>query len=108
MKELSIDNERVTEKLCDFINSELEKAGFRSVVIGLSGGLDSSVSAYLATRALGRENVIGICMPYRTSLPESREDAHKVAEALNIRCMEIDISPMISQQTLYPQWEHRD
>ncbi len=95
MNDLSIDNERVTTHLADFIKSELKKAGFHRAVIGLSGGLDSSVTAYLSARALGKGNVIGIRMPYRTSPLECRDDALRVAENLGIRHVEVDITPMV-------------
>ena len=95
MSGLSIDCERVTEILTGFISSEVQKVGFERVVLGLSGGVDSATSAYLAARALGSENVIAILMPYQTSRTESRSDALKAVEALRLRHIEVDITPMV-------------
>ena len=69
----------------------VRKNGFEKVVIGLSGGIDSSFVAAVAVDALGAENVIGVSMPSRFSSPGSRSDAHAVAENLGIRLMTIPI-----------------
>ena len=61
------------------------RRGFERVVIGLSGGVDSSLVAYLAAEALGPDNVIGVRMPYRTSSSESLAHAQLVIDALGIR-----------------------
>jgi len=95
MNELSINSEQVTEILSGFISSEVTKVGFSKIVLGLSGGVDSSTSAYLSVRALGEENVIGILMPYKTSQAESREHAMNVVEAIGIQHLEVDITPMV-------------
>jgi NAD+ synthase len=68
---------------------------FDRVVIGLSGGVDSSLVAYLATEALGAGNVLGIRMPYRTSSPESLEHAQLVIDALGIASRTVDISQSV-------------
>lgn len=81
--------------LLGFIENEVKKIGFSRVVVGMSGGVDSSLSAYLAVESLGAENVIGIMMPYRLSTPESLSDAQKVAGSLGIKSRLIDITPMI-------------
>ncbi|MBI5067945.1 MAG: NAD+ synthase [Deltaproteobacteria bacterium] len=70
------------------------KCGFRGAVIGLSGGIDSALTACLAAEALGRENVLGVAMPSRYSSGHSREDAALLARALGIRFHEIPIEPM--------------
>ena len=57
--------------LVAFIRNEVRKVGVERVVLGLSGGVDSSLAAFLAAEALGPANVLGIRMPYRTSSPES-------------------------------------
>ncbi|WP_457680466.1 NAD+ synthase [Thermovibrio sp.] len=95
-EELKLEDKAfIKEVLVNFIRQELYKAGFKKAVIGLSGGVDSSLSAFLAVEALGRESVIGISMPYKTSSPSSREDARLVAETLKIEFHEIDITPQI-------------
>ena len=64
-------------------------------VIGLSGGVDSAVTAFLCSRALGPENVYAIRMPYRSSNPSSLTDAALVVESTGIHCVTIDISPAV-------------
>ncbi len=71
----------------------VQKNGFQRVVIGLSGGVDSSLVATIAADALGRENVVGVSMPSRYSSDHSLEDAEELAEALGIRYMRIGIGP---------------
>jgi NAD+ synthetase len=65
------------------------------VVVGLSGGVDSAVTTYLAARALGPENVVAIRMPYRTSSAESLAHAQLVADALGVECRTVDISAAV-------------
>jgi len=81
--------------LTRFIRDAVETSGTAGVVVGLSGGVDSSLSAALAARALGPERVHAFLLPYRTSSPESAADARVVAEHLGIPHRVIDISPMI-------------
>ena len=69
--------------------------GFERAVVGISGGVDSAVTAYLAARALGPENVIGVRMPYRTSSRESLEHAQLVIDALGIEARTVDISAAV-------------
>ena len=92
------DNERfekILRLLDDFIKYEVTKTGYRKVILGLSGGLDSSTVAYLSVRALGKENVTGVIMPYKTSAPTSKEHALKVIEDLGIHSIEIPITEMV-------------
>ena len=81
--------------LVAFVREETEKAGFADVVFGLSGGIDSAVVAYLAVAALGKDRVHPLIMPYRTSSPQSLEDAQKVVAALGLQAEVIDITPQI-------------
>jgi len=92
---LEINAKHVEEILVRFISEEVNKAGFTKGVLGLSGGIDSAVSAYICVRALGAENVLGIIMPYRTSSPESREHALLVARELGINHETVDITQMV-------------
>ncbi len=81
--------------LTSFIRDAVEISGTSGVVVGLSGGVDSSLSAALAALALGPERVHGFLLPYRTSNPASEQDARTVAEHLGVPHRVIDISPMI-------------
>ncbi|HET7600322.1 MAG TPA: NAD+ synthase [Gemmatimonadales bacterium] len=90
---LAIDAELTRRWLVGFIRDEVvRRRGFEKAVVGLSGGVDSSLVAYLATEALGRENVIGVRMPYRTSSPDSLEHAQLVIDALGVPSRTVDIS----------------
>jgi NAD+ synthase len=84
--------ERVLE---NFIREELSKAGFVKGILGLSGGIDSSVCAALAARALRPENVVGVMMPYGESCPQDAKDAQDLARLLGIRTRKVDIAPMV-------------
>ena len=73
------------------------KNGFKKVLLGLSGGIDSSVTAAIAVAALGAENVVGISMPSQFNSPETITDAEKLAENLGIEFNTIPIGPILSQ-----------
>ena len=94
-EEMKIDPERETKRIVSFIRSELEGAGLPNVVIGLSGGLDSSVVALLCARAAGRKNVFGFILPYRTSSADALAHAKAVADGAGISCETVDISPAV-------------
>jgi NAD+ synthase len=81
--------------LTSFIRDEVEKVGMRKVVVGLSGGVDSSLSALLAAKALGPERVLGLIMPYRTSAADSGADAESFARRNGIEFLVVDITPQI-------------
>lgn len=92
---LTIDPKLVERILVSFIHDEVTKVGFSKVVLGLSGGIDSALVAFLAAKALGKKNVTGILMPYQTSSAESISDAKKVAEQTGINHFTLEITPMI-------------
>jgi len=70
-------------------------SGLSGYVVGLSGGIDSAVVAFLAAKAVGADNLMGLLMPFRTSSDASVKDALNIAEKLGIEYKKIDISPMI-------------
>ena len=76
------------------VRDYVRKCGFRAAVVGLSGGIDSALTACLAAEALGPEHVLGVAMPSRYSSDHSREDAAALARNLGIRFQEISIEPM--------------
>jgi len=89
------DYNKVEQVLTVFLKEEIDRIGVHKAVIGLSGGIDSAVSAFLTVKALGPENVLCVMMPYKTSSKSSLEDAQKVVEILNVRSKIVDISKMV-------------
>lgn len=92
---LRLDERLVTTILTSTLREEVEKAGFDRVILGLSGGIDSALSLYLAVKALGRDRVIAVRMPYRMSSPSSLADAELAIEDTGVESMTIDITPQI-------------
>ncbi|MCL4532657.1 MAG: NAD+ synthase [Deltaproteobacteria bacterium] len=87
----------IYKHLGNFIKSEVLKAGLKSVVLGLSGGIDSAASCFLAVSALGKDNVTALIMPYESSSKSSIEDALKVVNTLGIKYYVSDISNQINE-----------
>jgi NAD+ synthase len=102
--DLTINTDLARKILTGFIRSEVTRMGFHHAVIGLSGGIDSALSCFLAAEALGPENVLAVRMPYRTSSPESLEDAQRVIDATGVQSMTVEITDMVEPLfALYPE-----
>lgn len=94
-KELRIDTPLARRMVVTMVREEVTKVGFKRVVFGLSGGIDSALVAFIAAEALGKENVKGILMPYSASSPASVDDAQLVAGAAGIPTETVDITPQV-------------
>src|SRR4030042_4625212 len=93
--DLEINTETVRQILSGFIHSEITRAGFGRAVVNLSGGLDSTLSCYLAAQAMGAENVLALRLPYESSSPDSLEHAQMVIQALGVPSLTIPITDMV-------------
>jgi len=92
-----MDFEKAKETIVDLIRTKTQEAGVNSAVVGLSGGIDSALTAYLTVEALGHENVLGVHLPELNVTPaEDVLDATEVADRLNIEFKTIDISEILS------------
>jgi NAD+ synthase len=92
--DLTINTESVRQILTGFIRSEITRVGFSRAVVNLSGGLDSSLSCYLAVEAIGAENVLALRLPYKTSTSDSLDHAQMVIETLEVQSLTIPITDM--------------
>ncbi|WP_315284632.1 NAD+ synthase [Fusobacterium hwasookii] len=95
MNKLDLNLKEVHNELVEFLRESFKKAGFSKAVLGLSGGIDSALVAYLLRDALGKENVLAIMMPYKSSNPDSLNHAKLVVEDLGINSKTIEITEMI-------------
>ena len=95
MNKLDLNLKEVHNELVEFLKRNFKKAGFSKAVLGLSGGIDSALVAYLLRDALGKENVLAIMMPYKSSNPDSLNHAKLVVEDLGINAKTIEITDMI-------------
>ncbi|HET7472270.1 MAG TPA: NAD+ synthase [Candidatus Limnocylindrales bacterium] len=93
--ELAIDTDVARRVIGQFIRGQLRQAGFERAVLGLSGGIDSALVAYLVAEAIGAERLLCVSMPYRTSSDASRTDAASVVAALGCASETVEISPMV-------------
>lgn len=99
---LDLDCLEESERICDFISGEvLRRFRRRGAVVGLSGGIDSAVTAALCVRALGKERVLGLILPEKESDPSSRELGVECAKRLGISFQVVDITPQLKAFNLY-------
>jgi NAD+ synthase len=91
---LNINTDVARAVIVKFIQDQVQRLRFERVVLGLSGGIDSALVAFLAVEALGSHNVLVVRMPYKTSSESSLTDAQKVIDQLGIEAITIPISPM--------------
>ncbi|MDG6910398.1 MAG: NAD+ synthase [Nitrososphaerota archaeon] len=90
-----LDLTAAKEKIVSFIKSRAERAGADGAVLGLSGGIDSAVTAYLTVEALGSERVTALIMPDFRVTPEADVlDARQIAEELSVETRMVDIAPI--------------
>jgi NAD+ synthase len=90
---LNLDYNRISTQIQHFISTRLDEAGAKGVVIGLSGGVDSTVTAHLAVRALSSKQTLGLILPDHTTTPEEDiADAENTANQLGVKAQHIDIN----------------
>ena len=94
-EELAIDTTAARRIIGEFIRAQLSQAGFERALLGLSGGIDSALVAYLVAEAIGAQNMLAVLMPYRTSSPESRTDAEAVVAELGCASELVEISAIV-------------
>jgi NAD+ synthase len=93
--DLTINTDVAHRILTRFIRSEINRVGYSRAVIGLSGGIDSALSFALAVEALGRENVLGVRMPYKASSSDSLEHAGRLIEQFGTQTETVEITDMV-------------
>jgi NAD+ synthase len=94
--QLDLDCEHTIGFLTTFVRDEMAKPGFSRLILGLSGGLDSAVVAYLSVKAIGSGDVVAVIMPYKDSNKDHIDDAHALADTLGLKKYVIDITPQIN------------
>jgi NAD+ synthase len=94
MLDLTINSALARTILTGFIHSEITRMGFSRAVLGLSGGIDSALSCFLAAEALGPQNVLAVRMPYKTSSQDSLDDAQQVIDATGVQSLTVPITEM--------------
>jgi len=102
---LRLDCSSEAERIVVFIKDQIKSLHRKGVVIGLSGGVDSALSASLSVRAVGKENVLALLLPDKESSPQSAEFATKQASKLGIEALTIDITPVLEA---FGTYEKRD
>jgi NAD+ synthase len=92
---LEINTDLARKILTAFLREEITRTGLKRAVVGVSGGVDSALSCFLAAEALGPANVLALRMPHKQSAPDSLRDADTVIRATGVKSATIDITPMV-------------
>ncbi len=103
-----IDLEKTKSDIVEFIKSKVNEASSDGIAIGLSGGIDSTLVAYLACEAVGKDNVFGIVMPSSTTPTEDKIHGIEVAQNLGIDCKEIAIDSILNEYLSVTQLDNND
>jgi NAD+ synthase len=103
---LAFNMEKTRQDIVEFVRNEVINFRKDGVLVGLSGGLDSSTVAYLCVEALGKDKVMGLILPERDSNPKNIDDAMKLGKSLGILHQKIDISPIIRDLGAYDLMSH--
>ena len=98
---LDLDMEQVASEIEAFVRGQVDAMQRDGVILGMSGGIDSSVAASLAVQAVGADKVQALILPERDSSPDSKRDALREIKRLGIRHKEVDLSPMLSDLGVY-------
>lgn len=89
------DCDEIVDKLSGFVREELSKTGLSRLVLGISGGVDSALAAYLSVRAVGPDNLVGVILPYKSSNPENEKDADELIDRLGLKKYRVEITPQV-------------
>ncbi len=95
LPDLQINTDLARTLLTSFLRTEISRMGFSRAVVGLSGGVDSALSCFLAAEALGPQNVLAVRMPYVSSNPDSLAHAQLVIDALGVQSLTVEITAMV-------------
>jgi NAD+ synthase len=95
MKNFLQNDEEIIEEICKFIKTEIELSRTNGTIIGISGGIDSALVAYLAVKAIGKDKVCLAHLPETALNPEHSQDAEIIAKNLNVPLRTIDISTIL-------------
>ena len=98
---LEIDCVKEEARIIEFIMTSIKKLQKKGAVIGLSGGLDSSVCAYLLAKALGKERVLALLLPERDSSSKNHDHAHLVAHTLGLETIECNMTNVLEDMGVY-------
>ena len=92
---------KIAERIVEFIKNQVDVLNKEGIIIGLSGGIDSALGAFLSVKALGKEKVLALFMPERDSSSKSEKDAKLVADLLGIKFKKINLTPILRTVGIY-------